>query len=235
MNKQWNLSNVKINLLMTPLAIGVFSYFGKMHLHKTVGIGNYSLSSYLLLTTILYMWCSRFFQPDLDHDDNRPGKGSFPIGVTPIKGIRSLLRILIYPLFKKDASDYAYYLSFGPMIAMSTIWNYFWAPYAFVLTHRGLSHWPIIGTMTRIWYLQFFFSTVAVLLGTEFIELNKVFDGFSFWKQVNEYTYYVAIPIYTSDLFHSFGDLVESKIKGFSFCPPGIRRGPIAVVLRLPI
>lgn len=34
----------------------------------------------------------------------------------------------------------------------STLWQYYWLPYARVMSHRGLSHTPLLGTLTRLVY-----------------------------------------------------------------------------------
>lgn len=39
----------------------------------------------------------------------------------------------------------------GPL--PGSIWSAFWMPYAMLMKHRGMSHWPIIGTLTRALYL----------------------------------------------------------------------------------
>ncbi len=37
-------------------------------------------------------------------------------------------------------------------------------PYSLIMSHRGLSHWPILGTLTRIIYL-IFISAVVIFIG----------------------------------------------------------------------
>jgi uncharacterized metal-binding protein len=32
------------------------------------------------------------------------------------------------------------------------VWYWYWRPYAWVMKHRGASHWPVIGTMVRVAY-----------------------------------------------------------------------------------
>lgn len=35
---------------------------------------------------------------------------------------------------------------------LGRLWLAYWAPYSWLLSHRGISHWPIIGTATRAAY-----------------------------------------------------------------------------------
>jgi uncharacterized metal-binding protein len=235
-DKQWNFSNVVINMMCLPVVIPIILQIGNRHLGRFGNGGTQSVFEYVAVATLTYMWCSRFFQPDLDHDDNRPGKGSFPIGVTPTNALYKFLNTLLSPILGKHyGQKLSHGLTFGPSYLMAKIWNTFWMPYAFILTHRGLSHWPIIGTLTRIWYLYGATYVVMKTLGLPVTELKLMVEGFYFWKGINVYTLYLATPIYLCDLFHSMGDFIESRIKGFSFCPPKVRRGPIAKILRMPI
>lgn len=41
------------------------------------------------------------------------------------------------------------------------IFRFLWIPYHRVFRHRGLSHWPIIGTLSRIVYLFVFFEILS--------------------------------------------------------------------------
>lgn len=36
---------------------------------------------------------------------------------------------------------------------LGTLWVAFWLPYSFACKHRGISHWPVLGTITRLLYL----------------------------------------------------------------------------------
>jgi uncharacterized metal-binding protein len=44
---------------------------------------------------------------------------------------------------------------------LKTWWRYLWYPYGKLMVHRGLSHWPLVGTLTRLVY---FFPLTVVLL-----------------------------------------------------------------------
>lgn len=218
-----------------PLVIPAIFSVGTKHLGRFGHGGLQSVMEYTIIATLTYMWCSRFFQPDLDHDDNRPGKGSFPCGVTPVNALYKFFKTLLTPILGSHGQWLAHALTFKPAFLVAKIWNAFWIPYAFIFTHRGLSHWPIIGTLTRIWYVYYAATFVMKAFGLPVSELKLMVDGFYFWKGVNVYTLYLAVPIYLCDLFHSMGDLIESRIKGFNFCPPKIRRGPLAKIFRIPI
>lgn len=43
---------------------------------------------------------------------------------------------------------------------LGRLWLAYWSPYSWILSHRGLSHWPVIGTATRavyaFWWLGWF-------------------------------------------------------------------------------
>lgn len=47
---------------------------------------------------------------------------------------------------------------------MSGVWYTLWLPYATVCRHRGISHWPLIGTLTRIGYLCLWWCGVSLAL-----------------------------------------------------------------------
>lgn len=37
---------------------------------------------------------------------------------------------------------------------VGSIWVCYWLPYALIMKHRGVSHWPIVGTCTRLLWLS---------------------------------------------------------------------------------
>lgn len=237
MDQNYNFSNVKINLALTPLAYAVLyfisSYFNQGF--KLSWIHN-PYHGAAILGSLCYIWSSRFFQPDLDHDTNRPGKGTFPFGETVTKSLSAFLKALYLPLFKRAKSaHYANITVYGLLTPISTVWFYFWAPYAFLLTHRGMSHWPIIGTLTRIWYIHGAVLFIELLFQVQLPSVLNAIESFYFWKGLTPLFFIVCAPVYISDIFHSAGDMVESITKGYSFCPPAIKRGLIAKVLRITI
>lgn len=49
---------------------------------------------------------------------------------------------------------------FGQLL--SGFWYTLWLPYATLLRHRGVSHWPLLGTLTRIVYLALWWCGVSL-------------------------------------------------------------------------
>jgi uncharacterized metal-binding protein len=62
---------------------------------------------------------------------------------------------------------------------LGRLWVGFWASYGQVFGHRGISHWPIIGTLTRIlWlfrHLILFVVFLALLETANYIDINVDF------------------------------------------------------------
>lgn len=233
----FNFSNVKINVFLTPFAY-LLIYLISEHLRigQTFGFITNKSHGAAFLGSLVYIWCSRFFQPDLDHELNRPGKTTFPFGETATKATSAFLKHLYLPIFKrKNSAHYANATVYGILAPISTLWFYFWAPYATLLTHRGLSHWPIIGVLTRVYYIHFFVLTLEVMFQTKFPAITAVLESFYFWKGLSTNFVIICVPIFISDIFHSAGDGVESIIKGNSFCPPGIKRGLLSKLFRITI
>lgn len=228
----FNFSNVKINLFLTPLNyLAVFllcSHF-KMGLKLPFITNRYHATA--LYSCLIYIWVSRFFQPDLDQHPNRPGKGSFPFGQTVTNAIISFFGVLSGSLTKRSKSKYLANLTiYGPIVPISLAWYHLWTPYALLLTHRGLSHWPIIGTLSRIGYLHLLVLILEGITMTKFPALSGFLTRFYFWKGVSPEFFLYCAPVFISDIFHSAGDLTESLIKGYSFCPPAIKGGWIAKI-----
>ena len=237
MKPTYNFSNVKINLALTPIAYALL-YFMSAHYQKGFKLSmlDNPFHGAALVGSLFYIWCSRFFQPDLDHDTNRPGKSTFPFGETVTKSCAAFLKSLYLPIFGRGKSAYYSNITvYGILTPLSTIWFYFWAPYAALLTHRGMSHWPILGTLTRIWYMHAAVIFLEILFQTSLPSLTRPLEAFYFWKGIDPLFFVVCAPVYISDIFHSAGDLVESISKGYSFCPPAIKRGLISKIVRITI
>ena len=84
-------------------------------------------------------------------------------------------------------------------LSIGYIWVFLWYPYAMLFRHRGISHTPLIGTVTRVLYLL----GIAVLVQY----LAYTFSGaqWSIWAWVEEYQRFIAIFIgglAISDLGH---------------------------------
>ena len=48
---------------------------------------------------------------------------------------------------------------------LGVAWQAFWCPYSTAMKHGGVSHWPVIGTLTRVAYLALAASVVCALAG----------------------------------------------------------------------
>ena len=60
------------------------------------------------------------------------------------------------------------------------LWMFFWHPYAICHRHRGVSHWPIIGTAGRLLYITVYISIVILalaLLGVKLPIIRTVAPG----------------------------------------------------------
>lgn len=160
--------------------------------------------------TIVYLFASAFFQPDLDLDYSRPGMTTFPIGF-PIKNrkIKSLLNVLLYPI--------------------NRIWYYFWHPYGQALTHRGISHYPIIGTFTRFFYIQIFIWIYELLFKAQTINLlNFVYEGFF---SFNKLWIILILPVFISDIIHFLVDYYDSIKNGTRFSSYAHKPGIILQII----
>jgi len=233
----FNYSNVKINLYLTPVNY-IVVYL--LSLNYSVGIKSEWITdphhATAIFSCLVYIWASRFFQPDLDQHPNRPGKGSFPFGKTVTNAVIAFFNVILRGAVKRSQSKYLATLSvYGPIAPLSLLWFHLWTPYALLLTHRGLSHWPIIGTLSRVGYLHLTLIVIQAVLQTEFPQVELFIKRFYFWKGVSPEFFLLCAPVYISDILHSSGDMVESMVKGYSFCPPAIKGGLISKIIRFRI
>ncbi|MGD1894816.1 MAG: DUF2227 family putative metal-binding protein [Cyclobacteriaceae bacterium] len=84
-------------------------------------------------------------------------------------------------------------------LGIGYIWIFLWYPYAMLFRHRGISHTPIIGTVTRVLYLL----AIAVLV--QYLAHTFAAAQWSIWDWVKEYQRFIAIFIgglAISDLGH---------------------------------
>lgn len=181
--------NHKLNLLFLIFSFSIFSSYKISVLDSVIKS---------VIFVLIYAFSSAFIQPDLDQAVQRPGKTTFPLGQLKNNKIGGKLFPVLYPL--------------------NRIWYYFWHPYGAIFTHRGVSHWPIIGTLTRAGYV------LLIALGIDHLvpalkmapiinylmlyfptEYNRShFDSFSlFWM-----TY--ILPFFVSDAVHFLVDLFDS-------------------------
>jgi hypothetical protein len=143
----------------------------------------------------LYYYSSRYFQPDLDQVQMRPGMGSFPVG-REISSFIPMMMFIWWPI--------------------NRAWFFFWTPYAHLMTHRGISHWPIIGTVTRVLYIS------APFVVFDVISLEALY-------KVDFWLYF--FPVFVSDFNHFAVDYFDSARKGGAFCSYVIPRGKISQFL----
>jgi uncharacterized metal-binding protein len=217
-----NINNITVNYMFAP----IFALILYKFLTKYIGVPNsdprYPLGGAYYLTlysTLFYCYCSTFFQPDLDQDQHRPGKHSFPFGSSVLGfGPGRFLRALSWPI--------------------NRFWYFLWHPFGMLFTHRGMGHWPVLGVWVRVLYLYawyIFFEGVAMRMGF----YNVKFRLFEYWLKAffpwNEgfgtVGFYVfCLPVFMADLFHSAVDLYESNKKGTAFCAKTQKRGILAKI-----
>jgi len=108
-------------------------------------------------------------------------------------------------------------------------WKYLriiWLPYTKLFSHRGVSHIPVIGSITKILYLMFVFTILGVL----FAGGVYIYDKQLFGKLINgyingltsetvlsilkhPYTVSFAIGLILSEIVHIATDVVYSTAK----------------------
>lgn len=80
-----------------------------------------------------------------------------------------LLGVILDPdLDQEMVSSSEWFIVKIPILGLiiSGIWVGYWLPYALLTKHRGLSHWPVFGTLTRVlWLIPAFFVIRWFLLG----------------------------------------------------------------------
>lgn len=180
---------------MSPIA-SVIMYFYLESIRFNDALGG------SVLFWIAFTFSSYYFQPDLDIHPNRPYKG-FPLG-------KWSLRV---PIYGKISS------------ILSWLWFHLWTPYALLLTHRGVSHWPILGTLTRFMYIGLFVKIIDLSAETHlFQDYYELVTN----KHISDFKNILVLAVYISDICHTAVDMVDSLRKGYSFQPPKIPSGFIA-------
>jgi uncharacterized metal-binding protein len=214
--------NVRANEAVSPLYY-IFALF-MLHLHHQVPIWSGKLFTsgvfYALISTLVYVFASNYFQPDLDIHRNRPGMGHFPFGrwVGAYKYGR-FLKWVAFPV--------------------NRLWYYLWHPYGQLLTHRGVGHWPLIGVWLRVGYLLLlglWLQQVLIFFNLSYTWLDPILNYFNWffpWSKAfgSVYWFLYCFPIFISDLIHIAVDYRDSARRGISFCPPAIPRGLIMQII----
>lgn len=218
------ISNVAVNKILSPFYFCSIFYY--LFFYKEIPLfGKTLLKGSLFLSfisTFIYVWCSYYFQPDLDVRKMRPGINMFPLGSSIMN---STIGLMILPIQK----------------VVAKIWYYIWHPYALFFTHRGITHWPIISTYLRIFYLQLLLKIMSAALSLFEVKSRILYSVESFFDLFYPSSPYFlspiwiifCLPIFLVDIFHEIIDFIDSKRKGLSYCPPQIPRGVLSEIGRL--
>lgn len=179
--------NHSLNAVFFILYVSIYKLIFNQEVLPSLGYG--------IISVGIYAFSSAFFQPDLDQKINRPGRKSFPWG--------SLVKIDLFNQINKITYP------------VSVFWYYFWLPYGHLLTHRGISHWPIIGTYTRILYLYFWYFLFKTFLFE--VENLEIFFSFFYKSDFSLFWVVFATPIFLSDIIHLLVDMADSLRKNTPF------------------
>lgn len=104
------------------------------------------------------------------------------------------------------------------------VFRFLWYPYVKIFSHRGISHLPIIGTVTRLTYLisVFLLLFFAVFLLVSYLypplkdDFTAQFGTFDLKKMLlNPFTISFILGLFLSEMIHIFTDLVYSTLKRF--------------------
>lgn len=215
--------NVKANRVFAPFVfLGIFYYtqsslkmpiFGQMHEYWG-GLG------YSFLFVTIYLYTSVYFQPDLDVYGSRPGMTHFPVGrwITIFR-VGRFIKWLFKPV--------------------TVAWYKFWTPYAFLFTHRGITHWPFFSTWLRVGYVLFWVYLVDSMLRFVGLEIGfisktiKYLELFYPWTKGflgKEWVLY-CLPVYICDFVHIAVDYIDAVKRTIPYCSPRIPRGFLASLL----
>lgn len=209
--------NVKANRVLSPLVFIIVLLYASMTM-KLPFYSEYSsyygAVGYSLIFIVNYLYSSSYFQPDLDVSGARPGMTHFPVGKwMAASRYGRFIRWMFYPITRS--------------------WFHLWMPFSRIFTHRGITHYPIIGVYLRVLYLWLIMK--AVIFMTTFIGIKSSYilyifntlDIFFPWNDQFLSTRWnlVCLPIFLSDIVHISVDFVDSIKRGKPFCHPKIPRG----------
>ena len=183
-----------------------------------------------LVFVLAYFFSSYWFSPDLDIHNNRPGKGSFPLKAV-LKSIDKTKKKM--PVLKPLC--YMAYLLLSPIhYVFNFAWRWFWHPFGNAFTHRGLIHWPIIGTQIKLlyvlcsyWLSVHYFSEVANIRHLPFNPSQSFYDflfgSSGFYKSLlsQKLLLTAVIGMSIADICHiaiDYYDMVKNGNK--NFIPP---------------
>ncbi|WKN40584.1 DUF2227 family putative metal-binding protein [Tunicatimonas pelagia] len=74
-------------------------------------------------------------------------------------------------------------------LGIGYIWIFLWYPYAMLFRHRGISHTPVFGTITRVLYL------LGIALMLQYLAHNFADAQWNIWPWVDQHQYSIAIFI----------------------------------------
>ncbi|WP_141733742.1 hypothetical protein [Oligoflexus tunisiensis] len=144
-----------------------------------------------------YAYCCRYLNPDLDVRGNRCGARTAPLGFLT-HGLRRMRLRLLLRLVKPF------------QFVLNIMHNLIWAPFGYLFTHRGILHWPLIGTWLKASWL---FLLVAPWLH------YKGYDLLETYRSVILSPWYMIWTF--ADLSHILSDIMIAKIlKRKAFVPP---------------
>lgn len=224
----------------------VFMAAGLLFTSLSWGVGRATSSSstdfnQLLLITAGYFFGSYWLSPDLDHIENRPGKFSFPI-----KPLLKILRHIHGTGGRAGRVLFAVPLALAEVFhgTLNAVWRMMWQPFASMVTHRGIIHWPVIGTLLK-WYwiavLAYAISKLCILIPQtlspnwvhainiqdmlpisprEFVSSPRSLFGSLFSLSFRSGSSFVALGLVAADLTHIAVDAWDSR--GRNFVPPAI-------------
>lgn len=225
-----NTDNSVANLIALPAFGLLVSLLGFYQIVAPFGLVE------ALIFQVSYLFASLWFGPDLDVGElgdrnqrgrrpfqgplqrNITGKHSFPLGhIMKFLGWAGLYRL-------KDVANLIH-------IPFNHFWRFLWFPYSFLLTHRGISHWVVVGTALRVSYVTIVISIpfylVTLAFGLPPVFPTEALEGV-FYFLLSPLGLPALMGLIFSDFSHTTIDFIDSRRKGYSFCPPGISRGYIA-------
>lgn len=144
-----------------------------------------------------YAYCCRYLNPDLDVRGNRCGLRTAPLGF--LMQSMKMLRLRFLIVLIKPLQD-----------VLNMLHNMIWAPFGYIFTHRGILHWPLIGTWMKASWL--------FLLLVPFLH-EQGYPLLDIYRQVIFSPWYLIWTF--ADLAHIVSDIMIAKIKKRrAFVPP---------------
>ena len=207
--------NFKANLILAFVLVSPVCFF-----YSRPFIPGESPIVVTIIFVSIYIFASRFYSPDLDHREKRPGMAHFPLGSTLIGVIQKS------PLF--------------PLLIIqqivTKIWFYIWQPVTYFITHRGIFHWPIVGVIARNSYLLSIAFLLKKVFSAQLVDsaYNQLFNYYKLFFNIHSVDFIkFCLPIYIADITHSSVDLWDSLKRGYPFVASKTPRGLFAKLFGL--